>query len=194
MRAAQQSDGGPDRRMRLPPRSDPHFGTQVGLPPVVEGLLVDVVADGFVLYCCGHRAGPKALVASYQWEHCVDLVTIRSFDRITAARIPTPNREPIDVFAPEVVVWAREGPPQWALWALVNLVHPAHPEAPSTVSPAPPSLYIPRAEQRLLTIRPPSPARAGVRAVRLATALAAGSSHILPTGQATVGRVGLETS
>lgn len=76
----------------------------------------------------------------------------------------------------------------------LTLVRPAHPEAPSTVSPAPPSLYIPRAEQRPLTIRPPSPARAGVRAARLAAALAAGSSHIFPIPQATVGRLGLETS
>lgn len=169
-------------------------GKPLGLPPGVEGLLVDVVADGFVLYCCGHRAGPNALVASYQWEHCFDLVTIRSFDRVTAARVPTPHRGRVDVFAPEVVVWAREGPPQWVLRALLNLIHPAHPEAPSTVSPAPPSLYIPRAEQRPLTIRQPSPARAGARDARLAAALPVGSSPIFSAGQAMVGRVGLETS
>src|ERR1700754_3142741 len=103
------------------------------LPSVVEGLLGDVVADGFVLYCCGHRTLPNALVASYQWEHCLDLVTIRNFDQVTAARVPTPNRGQVDVFAPEVVVWAREGPPQWALRAMLNLVHPAHPEAPGTI-------------------------------------------------------------
>lgn len=151
--------------------TDSRFGDQVRLPKVVEGALVDVVADGFVVYCCGNRAGPNALVASYQWEHCVDLVTIRSFDRVTAARVPTPQRGQVDVFAPEVVVWVREGPPQWALQAMLNLVHPAHPEAPGTVSPAPRSLHVPRAEQRPLTIRPPSPVLAGVRATRLATAL-----------------------
>ena len=148
---------------------------------MVEGLLVDVVADGFVLYCCGHRAGPNALVASYQWDHCIYLITIRNFDRITTARVPTPHRERIDVFAPEVVVWAREGPPQWALPAMLNLVHPAHSEAPSTTSPAPPSLHIPRTEQRPMTIRPPSPARTGVRAARLAAALPAGAWCSPPT-------------
>ncbi|MGH4000089.1 MAG: hypothetical protein ACRDTJ_21805, partial [Pseudonocardiaceae bacterium] len=51
------------------------------------------------------------------------------------ARVPTPHRGQVDVFAPEVVVWAREGPPQWALRAMLNLVHPAHPEAPNTVFP-----------------------------------------------------------
>ena len=149
----------------------------VGLPPVVEGLLVDVVADGFVLYCCGHRTGPNALVASYQWEHCIDLITIRNFNWVTVARVPTPHRQQIDVFAPEVVMWAREGPPQWALQAMLNLIHPAHPDAPSTLSPAPLSLHIPRVEQRPLTIRPPSPARAGVRAARLTATLPAGSSQ-----------------
>jgi hypothetical protein len=161
---------------------------------VVEGLLVDVIADGFVLYCCGHRAGPNALVASYQWEHCVDLITIRDFDWVTVARVPAPHRGQVDVFAPEVVVWAREGPPQWALRAMLNLVHPAHPEAPNTISPAPPSLHIPRAEQRPLTIRPPSPVRTGVRATRLAAALPPGSSRTFPAGQAMVGRAVLETS
>ncbi|MGH3898181.1 MAG: hypothetical protein ACRDTA_07980 [Pseudonocardiaceae bacterium] len=172
VRAGADSD---DRRVKLSPSPDPRIGDQVGLPPVVEGLLVDVVADGFVLYCCGPRAGPNALVASYQWEHFLDLVTIRNFDRVTAARVPTPNRGQVDVFAPEVVVWARESPPQWTLQAMLNLLHPEHPEAPSTVSPAPRSLHVSRAEQRPLTIRPPSSVRADVRATRLAAALPAGS-------------------
>lgn len=174
VRAGADSDG---RRVKLPRYSTSASGDQVGLLPAVEGLLVDVVADGFVVYCCGNRAGPNALVASYQWEHCVDLVTIRSFDRVTAARVPTLQRGQVDVFAPEVVVWVREGPPQWALQAMLNLVHPAHPDAPGTVSPAPRSLHIPRAEQRPLTIRPPSQVRAGVRAARLAAVLPAGSSQ-----------------
>lgn len=144
---------------------------QTGLPPMVEQLLLDVVADGFVLYCCGRRTEPTALVASYEWEHCVDLLTIRDFDRVTAARIPTPDRGQVDVFAPETVVWAYEGPPQWALRALLNLVHPQHPDAPIVEYPAPPRLRIPRAEQRPLTIRPPSPGRAGARAARLTTAM-----------------------
>ncbi len=144
---------------------------------MVEGLLVDIVADGFVLYCCGPRAGPNALAASYQWEHCIDLVTIRNFDWVTVARVPTLHRGQVDVFAPKVVVWAREGPPQWALRAMLDLVHPAHPDAPSTLCPAPSSLCIPRAEQRPMTIRPPLLFRAEVRAVRLAAALPAGSSR-----------------
>ncbi len=142
----------------------------VSLPPVAEKLLLDVVADEFVVYCCGDQAAPIALVASYEWEHCVDLFTIRDFDRVTTARVPKQSK--MDIFAPEFVVWAYEGPAQRALRALLDLVHPAHPDAPTYQYPAPPSLYIPRAQQRPMTIRLPSPGRAGARAARLATEMA----------------------
>lgn len=141
-------------------------GNQVELPPEVEGLLLDVVADGFVVYCCGRRNAPTALAASYEWEDYVDLVTIRRFDRVTAARVPKRGR--VDVFAPEVVVWAYEGPAEHTLRALLNLVHPQHPDAPTASYPAPPSLHIPRHEQRPMRIRPPSARHVGVRAARLA--------------------------
>ena len=158
--------------MRLPPAA-PQPGGQAGLPPVVEGLLLDVVADGFVLYCCGRRCDPTALVASDEWEHCVDLLTIRDFNRVTAARVPVspPDRGQVNVFEPRTVVWAYEGPPQCALPALLKLVHPILGNAPTVEYPAPPRLRIPRAEQRPLTIRPPSPGRAGARAARLAAAM-----------------------
>lgn len=84
-------------------------GRQAGLSPEVEGLLLDAVADGFVVHCCGPRTAPNALVASYQWDHYLDLLTVRDFDRVTVARVPTRDR--VDIFAPEVVVWAYEGPP-----------------------------------------------------------------------------------
>ncbi len=41
-------------------------------------MLVDIVKDGFILHCCGDRAEPSALVASYEWEQCMDIVTIRA--------------------------------------------------------------------------------------------------------------------
>jgi hypothetical protein len=123
----------------------------VGLPTIVEELLVDVVADGFVLYCCGPKAAPYALVTCHDWDHyaCVDLVTVRDFDRVVTARVPT--RGVVDIFAPVVVVWAYEGPPQPALRALLALVHPAHPahpEAPTLEYPAPAGLHVPRSRQR----------------------------------------------
>lgn len=141
--------------------------SELCLPSELESLLLDVVADGFFLYCCGPIAAPCALVASYQWEHCVDLVTIRCFDHVTTARVPLPRHGPVDIFAPEVVVWAYEGPPRWALRALLDLVPPQHPRAPTSPYPAPPSLRIPSTEQRPMTVRLPSPGQAGMRAVRL---------------------------
>jgi hypothetical protein len=140
-----------------------------GLSAVVEKLLVEVAADGFTLYCCGPKTAPNALVATYEFDQYVDLLIIRDFDRVTTARVPT--RNPVDIFAPQVVVWAYEGPPQQALRALLALVHPAHPDAPVADYPAPASLHVPRAQQRPMTIQPPSPNRAGVRAERLSNAM-----------------------
>lgn len=166
--------------MRSAPLSALHSTSEPCLPAELEHLLLDVVADGFVLYCCGPIAAPCALVASYQWEQFVDLVTIRCFDQVTTARVPVPTHSSVDVFAPEAVVWAYEGPPRWALRALLDLVAPQHPRAPTSVYPAPPSLRIPRSDQRPMTIRFPPPDRAGMRAVRLA-----GREGLLPIDQAT---------
>jgi hypothetical protein len=150
----------------------PDVSAEACLSFEVERLLGDVVADGFVLYCCGPRAAPCALVASYQWEDYLDLLTIRRFDRIITARIPAPQHARIDVFAPKVVVWAYEGPPQPALRALLNLLPPTHPQAPTSAYPAPPTLHIPRAEQRPMTIQLPPPRRAENRAARLIATMA----------------------
>jgi hypothetical protein len=144
-------------------------GSQTDLPPEVEQLLLGLIDDGFTLYCCRGRHDPTALVASYQWERYLDLVTIRDFNRITSARVP--KHGDVDVFAPDTVVWAYQGCPEWALRALLDLVHPDHPDALTTCYPAPRSLHVPRHEQRPLTIRLPSAARAGARATRLAAAM-----------------------
>ncbi|MGH3974581.1 MAG: hypothetical protein ACRDS9_14815 [Pseudonocardiaceae bacterium] len=135
------------------------------LPPGVERLLLDVVADGFTVYCCGPRSAPTALAASYEWGDYVDHLIIRNYDRVTAARVPKLGR--VDVFAPETVVWAYEGPAEHTMRALLNLVHPQHPDAPASLYPAPRSLYVPRHQQRPMSIRLPSAGRAGVRAARL---------------------------
>jgi hypothetical protein len=147
-----------------------HCGQEVYLPAGVEELLVDVTADGFMMFCCGPKAAPRALVASYEWDNCVDLLTIRDFKRVTTARVPKQGRR-VDIFAPETVVWAYEGPPQYALRALLELVHPDHPDAPTASYAAPRGLCVPRVQQRPMTVRLPLPNRAGVRAARLATAM-----------------------
>ncbi|MBV9160956.1 MAG: hypothetical protein JO309_05465 [Pseudonocardiales bacterium] len=140
----------------------------VGLPAMVEELLIDVVADGFTLHCCGPKAAPNALVASYEWNHYIDPLTIRTFDRVTTARLPKRSKR-VDIFVPQIVVWAYEGPPQQALRALLNLVHSDHPDAPISDYPAPAGLHVPRTQQRPMTIRLPSPTPATARATRLAT-------------------------
>jgi hypothetical protein len=166
--------------MKRFPSAVSHHGGQVGLPAVVEELLVDVAVDGFTLYCCGPRLAPNALVAAYEWDQYVDLLAIRDFDRVITARMP--KRDAVDIFAPEVVVWVYEGPSEQALRALLNLVHPAHPDAPTGEYPAPAGLLVPRAQQRPMTIRPPSPGRARLRADRLGTAMR--GDHVVSVGMA----------
>jgi hypothetical protein len=158
----------PTASAKLPAAASEHGG-QVDLPTIVEQLLIEVVADGFTLYRCGPKAAPHALLACYEWDDCVDLLTIVDFDRIATARVP--KRDVLDIFAPEVVVWAYEGLPQHALRALLDLVHPAHPHAPVAHYPAPPSLHIPPDRQRPMRIRLPSPDRARTRAARLTAAM-----------------------
>ncbi|MGH3975989.1 MAG: hypothetical protein ACRDS9_22060 [Pseudonocardiaceae bacterium] len=79
-----------------PPAQSAGFpsGGQVRLPAVVEELLAEVVSDGFVRYCCGARTASHALIASYESDHYIHLVTIRDFDRITTARVPKRTTTP----------------------------------------------------------------------------------------------------
>ncbi len=109
------------------------------------------------------------LLACYEWPGYVDLVTIRTYERITAARVP----KPVDVFAPRLAVWAYQGPAESTLRALLRLMHPAHPGAPTQTFPAPPALYVARTEQRPLAIRLPTPGQRATRAARLTTAMLA---------------------
>ena len=105
------------------------------LPPDIERLLLDVVADGFTVYCCGPGTAPTALAASYEWPNCVDHLTIRSWDQAAAARMPKLGE--INVFEPRVVVWSYEGCAEPTMRALLSLVHPTHPEAPAAPTPRP---------------------------------------------------------
>ncbi|MGH3904269.1 MAG: hypothetical protein ACRDTE_08775 [Pseudonocardiaceae bacterium] len=140
------------------------------MTPQLEQLHRDLVDDGFIRYCCGPRDDPLVLLAYYEWPGYVDLVTIRTYDRITAARVP----KPVDIFAPQLAVWAYEGPAEPTLRALLGLVHPAHPGAPTRTFPAPPALHVPRKEQRPLAVRLPTPAQRAIRATRLAKAMLPG--------------------
>ncbi len=146
---------------------------------MVEELLLDVVADGFTVYCCGPRTAPTALAASYEWADYVDHLTIWSWELAAAARVPKLGR--VDVFAADVAVWAYEGPAEHTVRALLNLVHPRHPDAPTSLHPAPRSLHVPRHRQRPLSIKLPSVDQAGARAARLAGMTAAATSSLAPS-------------
>ncbi|MGH3540331.1 MAG: hypothetical protein ACRDQJ_18895 [Pseudonocardiaceae bacterium] len=152
----------------------PDWDTVVPLPPGVGELLTALVQDGFVRCCCGHLADPDLLLAYYEWPDFLDLVTIRTFERITAARVPRPAGGRVDVFDPQRVVWAYEGPAEPTLRALLTLVHPAHPSAPTSAVAAPPALRVPREDQRPVRIRMPEPERRNARATRLGQQLIAG--------------------
>ncbi|MGH3628725.1 MAG: hypothetical protein ACRDRL_14990 [Sciscionella sp.] len=141
--------------------------------PELEQLHHKLVTDGFVRYCCGPRDNPHLLLAYYDWPDYLDLTTIRTYDHITAARIPKLHGRQVDVFAPHQAVWTCQGPAEPTLRALLHLPHPAHPGAPTQPFPAPVELHVPRRDQRPLTIKLPTPEQRRVRAERLAATLLA---------------------
>jgi hypothetical protein len=70
---------------------------QAVLPAVVEEPLAEVGADGHpVLLWC--RTTPSDLVASYEWDHYIDLIIIRDFNQITTTRAPKRGTVAHDVF------------------------------------------------------------------------------------------------
>ncbi|MGH3844635.1 MAG: hypothetical protein ACRDS0_24805, partial [Pseudonocardiaceae bacterium] len=66
----------------ISPDPPPYWGSErmIGtvstgcLAPAVERLLLDVLTDGFTVFCCGPKAAPTALVARYDWPDCIDLI------------------------------------------------------------------------------------------------------------------------
>ncbi len=58
-----------DRWMRRLSAPSSRSGPAAELPPAVAALLIDVVADGFALYCRSDKAAPTALVASNEGDH-----------------------------------------------------------------------------------------------------------------------------
>jgi hypothetical protein len=43
---------------------------------------------GFTIYCCGDRHAQHVLVAAYRWDTYVEVINIRSADRVISARLP----------------------------------------------------------------------------------------------------------
>lgn len=131
-----------------------------------EELLWEFARDGFSLYFCGGRSQPTVIVGAYEWDDYIDIVNIRGDTRVTAARVP--RRGEVDIFSPETIVWFYQGNVDLTLKAMLRLVHPEHPDAPTTEHPPPSDLYVPRAEQRPMTIRRADSTRIAARAAKLA--------------------------
>jgi len=108
----------------------------------------------FTHYCCGDRRAPYVLVSTYDWDSYgyIDVINIRSMDRVTAARLP--QHEGLDIFAPTQVVWHYMGTLEPTVTAILRLLPPHHPDAPTAAYPAPLTLFVCSREQRPITIRP----------------------------------------
>lgn len=131
---------------------------------IVEALFQALINDGFKAYCCGPRDNPAAMIASYDWPTCTDVVVVPAQGPAGAARFE--GRADV-LNPPEKVSWAWVGDPESAIWALLNVAAPDDPDAPAAAVPCPAALRVPRETQRPTTVRLPLPSTAGVRAARL---------------------------
>jgi hypothetical protein len=131
----------------------------------IGDLSQELVDDGFTLYCCGSKDNPTALMASYEWDHHIDVITVRE-NVAAAARLP---RSDIEFYTnpPDFALWSYTGEPTKTIWELLKLPPPEHPDAPDGDFPTPPHLRVPRESQRPMAIRKPASGKAGARAERL---------------------------
>jgi hypothetical protein len=107
---------------------------------------------GYTIYCCGQRHAPHVLVAAYRWDTYIDVINIRSAERVTAARLPT--YDGLDIFTPNQAVWHYMGALQPAVAAILRLPPSGHPDALTATYPAPLTLFVAVCEQRPMTIKP----------------------------------------
>lgn len=98
---------GGDRTVRLPAVSALHSASKTDYGEA-ERLLRAVVADGFMLHCCGPKAAPLLW-----WRPISGRVTSMSLPSgaltDTTTRVYAAQRRRIDVFAPEAVVLGMKG-------------------------------------------------------------------------------------
>jgi hypothetical protein len=107
---------------------------------------------GFTIYCCGQRNAPHVLVAAYRRDTYIDMINIRSAERVTAARLPA--HDGLDIFGPDQAVWHYMGALQPAVAAILRLPSPGQPDAPTVAYPAPLTLFVSSHEQRPMTVKP----------------------------------------
>lgn len=136
---------------------------------LVCGLFQALVNDGFTVYRCGPQDDPTALIACYEWDDHIDVITVPQTGSAAAARLAKQDwqDQPQVLEPPPTAVWTWVGDPEPAIWALLRLKHPDHPDAPAEQVPTPPKLRVPRELQRPMITRVPPPGKAEVRAERL---------------------------
>jgi hypothetical protein len=92
---------------------------------LVCGLFQALVNDGFTAYRCGPQDDPTALIAFYEWDDHIDVITV-----------------PQVLEPPPTAVWTWVGDPEPAIWALLRLKHPDHPDAPAEQVPTLAELWV----------------------------------------------------
>jgi len=116
--------------------------------PDIAPLLREVVRQGWMLVCCGHRAQPNALAAVNRTQFWADVVVLRGHDRTAAYR--TLIRPPDDPLQAIMVVWHYLSDAEYTLRAVLNIP----PDAVTSVPyPIPDECRIPEARRRPLVIR-----------------------------------------
>lgn len=131
---------------------------------LVKSLFQALVNDGFTVYVCGPKDDPTAVIAFYEWDDHVDVVTVPQKGPAAAVRLAGAA----DVLnPPQTAVWAWVGEPELTIWALLRLAHPEHPDAPAEVVATPAALRVPPELRQPTNIRRPPAGKAGVRADRL---------------------------
>jgi hypothetical protein len=116
--------------------------------PDIAPLLRQVLGQGWMLVCCGHRAQPDALVAVHRAQRWADVVVLRGQDRAAAYRTPTGPHD--DPFQATRVVWHYLGDAERTLCALLTIPPDVLASAPY---PLPRECRIPEVQHRPLTIR-----------------------------------------
>lgn len=139
-----------------------------------QTLFEALVLDGFKRFCFGPEREPYALVASYEWDDYLDVITVRADGLTAAARLCKPA-DPLD--PPRTAVWTwvgfdedADGPNTQAesgIWAMLDLSHPNDPDAPHSRVETPAALRIPPEHQKQMKMRQPVPGSVHARAARL---------------------------
>jgi hypothetical protein len=134
----------------------------------IEGLFRGILLDGWRVYRCGDIAEqPRALVATFQWRHCTDVIVVPEAGPAGAARVLGHLSDPLNI-PTEARCWAASvGPPDSVIWWAHDLPAPDEPDAPRQRQLVPDACRLPEEVRKSFATRVPPESRAGARAARL---------------------------